>query len=505
MIRGQVSTKSRAEGPVNEELDGRGYASHGHCSEALQLLQQMQQEGPQPNNRTWTAILAGYSQQGYDKDASHLFQQMSYEGLEPNVVTWNALISGYVLHGQSQEALNVFYEMVWSGSTPDKVTYVSILKACANVLDLDQGKLIHNQLINGEESSLAVETTLIDMYAKCGSVEDAQNMFDNLLNRDIAAWNSLIAGYVLHGFLLEALRVFQQMQKEGIMPDNTTLLSIVKVCALISAPISGKLIHGITVEIGIDGDEFILSSLIDMYAQCGRFKDACRVFDRMSKIDLAGWNALVAGYADQTEYPSVYQLLEIMKAKGLVPDGVTFVSLLSACSSSGSISDGANLFNSMTEIYNISPTNEHYGCMVDILGGAGFLIEAEDLLHVVPFQPMIVPWTSLLNSCRVYNDVELAEHCFEYVMDIDEGCASAYTLMSIIYCTAGMTDDLGKMKALRQQSNAWKKPGRAYIETDGVVHGFVVGDSLHAQNDAIYEKLGFLSMQLVEEGHVWQF
>eukprot|EP00250_Pteridium_aquilinum_P021352 c25097_g15_i1 orf=1-1032(+) len=343
------------------------------------------------------------------------------------------------------------------------------------------------------------------MYAKCGSLEDAQHLFEKLSERDVVVWNSLIAGYVLHGFCLDALQIFQRMQKGGVMADNATILSILKVCSLISALISGRLIHGIAIESGTDADAFVLSSIIDMYAECGSFKDACGVFDRMPKVDIVGWNALIAGYAVQGDYPSVYQLLEGMQAKGLVPDGVTFVSLLSACGSRGSIGDGSNIFNSMREIYGITPTDEHYGCMVDLLGGAGCLIEAEDLLHVVPLQPMVVPWTSLLNSCRVHNDVDLAENCFEHVMDIDEGCASAYALMSIIYSTAGMVKDLGKIKAMRQQSNAWKKPGRAYIELDGVVHGFVVGDNLHAQSDAIYEKLVFLGMQLKEGGHVWHF
>lgn len=230
-----------------------------------------------------------------------------------------------------------------------------------------------------------------------------------------------------------------------------------------------------------------------------------RVFNKTSKIDISGWNTLIAGYAVYSDYPSVYKTLERMRMKGLNPDGVTFVSLLCACSLTGAIEDGSKLFNSMCETYGVSPTNEHFGCMVDLLGGAGCLIEAEDLLRVVPLKPKIVPWTSLLNSCRVHNDVELAEHCFQHIMDIDECCASAYTLMSIVYTTANMVNDVGKIKAMRQQSNAWKKPGEAYIELDGVVHGFVVGDDIHAQCGVIYEKLTVLRAQLKQGGHVWHF
>lgn len=284
----KVPIKACSEVQLNEILDERGFSLHGHCSEALQLLQQMQQEGPQPNNRTWTAILAGYSQQGHDKDASHLFQQMSYEGLEPNVVTWNAFISGLVLHGQNYEALNIFHQMMHEGDKPDKVTYMSILKACANVVDLQLGRLIHDQIINEEEPSVAVKTTLIDMYAKCGCLEDAQNLFNRLPDRDVVVYNSLIAGYVLHGFLSDALLLFQRMQKEGVMSDTATILSIIKVCSLIAASICGKLIHSIVVEDGADTSEFVSSSLIDMYVECGSFKDACGFSTRRQKSTYLG-------------------------------------------------------------------------------------------------------------------------------------------------------------------------------------------------------------------------
>ena len=435
-----------------------GYASHGYCCQALELLHSMQIQGPQPNHRSWTAILSGYAHYGHDKDASQLIQQMSYEGLEPNIVTWNALISGYVLHGHNEEAIQVFSQMFGGNHWPDKVTYLSLVKACASKVDLQLGKLIHNQMINDDiDIGVAIVTSLIDMYAKCGSLENAWCLFEKLSKKDVVAWNTIISGYVLHGCGMDAFCKFQQMQAEGIMPDITTLLSILKMCSLTSALNIGMIIHSSMIDSGLDVDEYAASSLIDMYAGSGSLKDAHKVFDKMPKVDLASWNALVAGYAISSDYPPVDKLLEDMQSKGLAPDGVTFVSLLSSCGFLGLVDEGSKLFNSMRETYGVSHTNEHFGCMVDLLGGSGFLLEAEDFLHVAPHQPTIVPWTSLLNSCRVFNDVDIAEHCFEHVVDMDESCASAYALMSIIYSTSGMGDDSCILKEMRQHSNAWKK------------------------------------------------
>ncbi|MCO5582123.1 hypothetical protein L7F22_036013 [Adiantum nelumboides] len=478
-----------------------GFSLHGHCSEALQLLQQMQQAGPPPNIRTWTIILAGYSRQGHDKEASQLFQQMSHEGLEPNTVTWNVLISGLVHNGHGHEAWNMYLQMMHKGGQPDEVTYMSILKACANVANLNHGRLIHEQ-ISVEEPNMAVETTLMDMYAKCGCLGDAQNLFERLSNRDVVVYNSLIAGYVLHGFLLDALLLFLRMQKEGVTENTMTFLSIIRLFSLVTAPICGKLIHGIVIEDGADMSEFVSTTLIDMYVECGSFKDACGVFDTTSKIDIATWNALIAGYAVYGDFSSVYKLLEHMRMTGLNPDGVTFTCLLSACSLTGAIEDGSYVFNFMGETYGIFHTFEHYGCMVDLFGGAGCLIEAEDLLHVMSLKPKIIPWTSLLDSCRVHNDVELAEHCFQQIVDMDDCCASAYAIMSEIYTRADMVDKLDKIKTMRQHLNAWKMPGGSYIEIGGVVHGFVVGDDIHPQRDAIYERLTVLATQLKLQGHV---
>lgn len=213
------------------------------------------------------------------------------------------------------------------------------------------------------------------------------------------------------------------------------------------------------------------------------------------------WNAIIAGYAQQNNYTMALQYFHDMQREGVKPNDITFVSLLSACSHTGLVSEGCRHFKCMREDQGIVPVLDHYNSLVDILGRAGYLNKAEDLLNSVPFQPNIVGWTCLLGHCRTHVDVDVGRRCFTRIMAADNRHAAGYMLMSKTFSHVGMQADADKIQELRNCANAYKKPGRAFIEVDNKVHFFTVQDQSHTEMDMIYEKLSRLNEQIKDQGY----
>lgn len=511
-----------------------GYALHGQGQEALEIYQQMQQEGLEPDIVTFVHLLKAcsnvpalehgklihahlmesglkldlclgstlvdmYAKCGNLEDACLVFDRLPMR----NLVTWSALISGYAHQGYGQEALQLFQQMQEEGLMADKVMFVSLLQACSSIAALEQGKQIHAHIIqSGFEVDLFVGNILVDMYAKCRSLEDAQMMFCRMPKQDVITWSALIHGCAHDGQGQVALQLFQKMQHMGLEPNGVTYICVLKACSIIAAFQQGKQIHSQIIECGFESQLFIGSTLIDMFVKCGSLEDAQRVFERLPERDVVTWSALIAGYAQHCNYVMSVQCFEAMQQTGLKPNGVTFLCLLSACSHLGLVENGCFHFRKMKEEHGLSPTIDHHNSMVDVLGRGGLLMEAEDLLETIPFRSNLVGWTSLLGSCKTHRNVTLGRRCFDCIVTMKDESARSYVLMSSIYIHAGMRADAEKVEEMRRCVNLWKKPAKAFIEMDSQVHDFTVGDTTHPQIDAIHEKLGTLNVQMREEGYV---
>lgn len=476
-----------------------GCAKHSCGQEALQLYRQMWQDGVvKPDNVTIVITLKVCSCFLDLNRGNELYAYITEEdlGLDINVVnalidmcakcgslhdaawlfnhvtsrdavTWSAMIAGYVQHGHCTAALQFFKYMLKEGVKPDSVTYASILKASSSLEDRDQGKLLHAYVIavHGEQDAI-VGSTLIDMYAKRGSLEDAHRVFDRLTEHNVVTWSALIGGYAQHGYGKEALWLFLKMQQQCIVPSGTTFVSMLTACASIALLDEGKLIHSYIIISGHELDASASGALVDMYVKCGSLEDASVMFDRSPKQSIGTWTALISGYAQHNDYPSVLKSFKQMQKEGLRPNIVTFSSLLSACSHMGLVDEGCYYFNSAREEYAILQTHEHYNCMIDLLGRTGHLNEAETLLRTLPFQPDLVAWVSLLSHCRMHNDVSLARRCFNSAMLLDDKHASAYMLMSNIYVDAGMLEDASKIQQLKASLCCTKKRRVSIVDMD---------------------------------------
>ncbi|XP_057824446.2 pentatricopeptide repeat-containing protein DOT4, chloroplastic-like isoform X2 [Cryptomeria japonica] len=484
------------------------YAKCGVLEAACQVFDNMSER----NVISWNAIIAGFARAGYSDKSLDKFCHMQKAGVEPDAISvanvlpsctlLGALRQGYAQNCLDQEALNFFRQMQIIGSKMASTTITNFLPVCARLASLYLCREIHGYIIrNGFDSDTFVNNGLIDMYAKCRSLELAYKVFDIMSPKDIISFNSMIAGYAQSSHHTRALELFRQMEQSGMKPDSVTILSILMACAHLSTPRQGKEIHNYIIRNAYELHVFVSNSLIDMYAKCGNIETAKLLFDRMPQRDVASWNTMISAYGIQGRSKDALQLFHQMEHAGLKPNHITFVAVLFACSHAGLVDDGWRYFDCMCQNC-IPPQREHYACMVDLLGRAGQLNEALDIINKMPFEPDANMWGALLAACRIHSNIELGERVADHLFEMDPENTGYYVLMSNIYAAAGRWGDVTKVRKLMEERGLKKKPGWSWIEVDSRVHAFLIGDTSHPQSENIYAILKSLSLRMKEVGYV---
>ncbi|KAI5056864.1 hypothetical protein GOP47_0028682 [Adiantum capillus-veneris] len=390
--------------------------------------------GEESNTRVANTLIDMYSKCGCLEEAFYVFDTCQ----DRDVVSWNGMMTGYVQHGEGPIVLKLLAEMQLEGLKPNEISFIDGLSACANMESLNDAYLIHSDVVkSGLDLDIMVGTTVADMYAKCRSMQDAQDIFDKLPEKASAAWNSIIAGYGDNQGEEEALKLFHAMQLEEVMLDDFTFVGALNACASICALDEGKCIYSQYIKTGYDVNIFVGSALVTMYARCGHVDDARHVFDALTEIDLFLWTVMIAGYAQHGYHQEVFELWEKMQEQGVKPDGTVFVCVLSACSHLGLLDKGLELFSSMILDHSISPTMDHFACYIDLLGRAGCLSEAEHFLERLPLQHDASVWRALLGACKNHGNLEIAKLASNRLLDLEPGDHTAYVFLSDAYASSG--------------------------------------------------------------------
>ncbi|XP_020585623.1 pentatricopeptide repeat-containing protein At4g25270, chloroplastic-like [Phalaenopsis equestris] len=277
-----------------------------------------------------------YASSGLVEKAHNLF-----DNLPPSHKTaafpWNALISGYADIGLHEDAMALYHQMEEEGVEPDRFTFPRVIKACASIGSIPHGESVHRHLVR---SGFATEpfalNALVDMYAKCGDIARARRIFDQILDRDPVAWNSMINGYIRHGLFAEAIETCRRMLVGGLELDTVTISSLLAGCASSKCNM-GLEIHGWILRRGLLLGVSVANSLITMYSMLGQLDRAKFIFSTMPEKDLVSWNAIISASRRDRRVLSIFRQME---DSGVSPDGITFVSLLSACANLGLVEDG---------------------------------------------------------------------------------------------------------------------------------------------------------------------
>ncbi|KAB2609024.1 pentatricopeptide repeat-containing protein [Pyrus ussuriensis x Pyrus communis] len=417
-----------------------------------------------------------------------------------DVVSWNSVVSGYLQSIRNRDALQVFEEML-AFTRPDNLTLVSALTACGKMGCLHLGRQIHGLVLpGGFPLDVFLGSSLIDMYVKCGRMDDARRVFDRIEQRNVVCWTSMIAGYAQSRSFKEAIELFREMRLDGVEADAAMVACAISACGHSGALDHGRWVHTYCERSGFYTKISVKNALIDMYSKCGDIIRALEIFHEMSTRNVFTWTAMITGLAMNGDSVGALEMFSQMEASSDVrPNEVTFLGVLSACSHGGFVDKGFHYFRAMAEIYKLNPRIEHYRCMVDLLGRANLLNEAEKFIRDMPIQPDVVIWRSLLFACRTYGDIDSGEFVAKRIEELEPRKFASRVLLSNLYASASRWHDVSRMRKGVALQGAQKQPGCSLIEVDGLVHEFIVADCSHCQIDSVYETVGGMNKVIRSE------
>ncbi|XP_010552432.1 PREDICTED: putative pentatricopeptide repeat-containing protein At3g11460, partial [Tarenaya hassleriana] len=449
-----------------------------------------------------TALISMYCKCGLVEEARKVFDETPVSMLLG--VCYNALISGYAANSKAFDAVSLFRRMRETGVSVDGVTMLGLVPVCTVPELLCLGMSLHGQCLkDGIDAELAVQNSFITMYMKSGSVDLGRKLFEEIPVKGLVSWNAMISGYAQNGFASHVLELYEKMKSSGVRPDPVTLVGVLSACAYLGARSIGQEVELLIEANGFVSNVFLCNTLINMHARCGNLAKARAFFDRIPIKNIVSWTGMIGGYGMHGLGEKGLELFDEMVRSGLRPDGTVFVMVLSACSHSGLTERGLDYFTAMEREYKLEPGPEHYSCVVDLLGRAGQLDEARELIESMPIEPDSTVWGSLLGACKIHRNVDMAELAFERVIQIEPTNVGYYVLMSNIYSDTKNVEGVSKIRAMMRERNFRKEPGYSYVEHKGRVHLFLVGDKSHEQTEEIYRMLDELEtfiMEIGEEG-----
>lgn len=448
-----------------------------------------------------------YSQLDCIEHARQVFDKT----LSKTIYVWNAIFRALTLAGDGEEVLRLYRRMNRVGIPSDRFTYTYVLKACVTseslIWLLRKGKEIHAHILrHGYESHVHIMTTLVDMYARLGCVSNASYVFNAMPMRNVVSWSAMIACFAKNGKPLQALELFSQMMLEtrDMLPNSVTMVSVLQACASLAALEQGKLIHAYILRRGLDSILPVISALVTMYARCGDLELGQRVFNQMKKRDVISWNSMISSYGIHGFGIKAIEVFQEMVSTGVSPSPISFVSVLGACSHSGLVEEGKFLFQSMIKDHGITPTVEHIACMVDLLGRANQLDEAAKIIQDMRMEPGPKVWGSLLGSCRIHGNVELAERASKRLFELEPTNAGNYVLLADIYAEAGMWNEVKRVKKLIEDKGLQKVSGCSLIEVNRKIYSLTSVDELNPQIEQIHALLLKLSSEMKAKGYIPQ-
>ncbi|KAL1195229.1 Pentatricopeptide repeat-containing protein [Cardamine amara subsp. amara] len=452
----------------------------------------------------------------------------------PNTYLHNTMIRSLSLIDEPNAhslAVKVYRKFWTLCSKPDTFTFPFVLKISVRVSDVWFGRQIHNQtVVFGFDNSVHVVTGLIQMYSSCGDLRDARKVFDEMRVRDVTVWNALLAGYgkmgemdeamsllemmpccvrnvvswtcVISGYAKsgrasEAIEVFQRMLLENVEPDEVTLLAALSACADLGSLELGERICSYVNHRGMNRAVSLSNTLIDMYAKSGNITKALEEFESVTERNVVTWTTIITGLATHGLGAEALAMFNRMVKAGVKPNDVTFIAVLSACSHVGWVDLGKSLFSSMRLKYGIQPNIEHYGCMIDLLGRAGKLREAEEfVIKSMPFEANAAIWGSLLAASNVHHDLELGERALNQLIKLEPNNSGNYMLLANLYSNLGRWDESRMMRKMMKGIGVKKLAGESSIEVENRVYKFISGDLSHPQVQKIHEILQQIDLQI---------
>ncbi|KAI3794020.1 hypothetical protein L1987_36645 [Smallanthus sonchifolius] len=414
---------------------------------------------------TKTALIDMYSKCNSCDKAREIFDTMK----DKDVISFNVMMAGSLQNGHAHEAIKLFHNMRRSGLTENEATVLTIVSAFSDLKDIRQGGSIHGFMItHGFESKTDIANQVMYLYVKCDYIDYARQVFDQINHKDLVSWTSMMMGYENLGHSNEVITLFYKMMnsEKELYPDVVTLTCLLQAFSRLGCLCQIKEIHCHVIRASMEDEITIMNSLLTNYSKCGMYKTSRDLFGQMGTKCIASWNTMIAASGMHSDCFGALELINQMKKENIVPDDVTFMSALSSCSHAGLIEEGLNLFKMMKEEYGLVPGEEHYGCVVDLLGRAGQLKEAFDFLKCVPPAQSGSALGALVAACRVHGNSEMGEALGRWLLDFDPENSSSYGLVSNLYAESERWNEAAHVRATAKHRGLKTTTGFSLIEID---------------------------------------
>lgn len=375
------------------------------------------------------------------------------------------------------------------------------IRACASIGSQVFGKQIHAAVCkHGFESNIPVMNSLLDMYCRCIGLNEADRLFRGMQETNVITWNTMVAGYEKSD-PNEALNLYSRMEFEGFTPNSFTFTSVIAALANMAILGVGEQVHGKIVKRGLENNLGVANSLIDMYAKCGSVMSSYKIFNEMSSKNVVSWTSMIIGYGNHGHGKEALDLFDKMVGSGVRPDLIVFFAVLNACSHTGLVDEGLGYFKSMVSDYNITPDKEIYKCVVDLLGRAGRVKEAYDLIDRMPFIPDESVWGAFLGACKVHKLGEFGKLAANRVLELRPSVAGTYLALANIYAADEKWGDFARIRKLLRKMGSKKEAGRSWVEVKNEIYSFVAGDKLGSHIEWVYEAVDLLGLHMKEGGY----
>lgn len=464
------------------------------CSSGMSIWEGLQTQSLVMKIGLWldsyvsTSYVNMYAKLGKVECARKVFDEIA----KRSIVSWTALLGGYVKSGGISNARMLFDEMPMK----DPAAFNLMIDGYVKLGEMESARHLFDEM---PERNVISWTSMIYGFCQIGDIESAHSFFESMPDRNLYSWNVMISGYCQNKQPQEALRLFYEMQlKTSIQPDEVTIVSILPAIADLGALDLGNWFHQFVQKKKLDRKSNVCTALVDMFAKCGEIGKARMVFDGMSEREAASWNALINGLAVNGCGLQALEVFMEMQHDGYKPNEVTLLGVLSACNHAGLLQEGKRWFGAMEVEFGLMPEIEHYGCIIDLLGRAGLLDEAENLINTMPYKPNGIILSSFLFACGYYKNAMRAEKVIKKFAAVEPWNDGNYIILRNLYAMEKRWRDVEEIKSLMREKGANKEVGCSVIEIDGGVKEFVAGDRMHSQEQQIHSMLGQLFVHMEE-------
>ncbi|CAH9094863.1 unnamed protein product [Cuscuta epithymum] len=463
----------------------RSFVHSNRPLRALELYAEMLEARFSPNSYAFSSIVKSCTLLWALEAGESVHGQVCKHGFESHVHVLTCLVDFYSNLGKVFESRLLFDGIPERGK--DSVLWSAMVSALVREGDMSSAREVYDKM---PEKNTASWNTMIHGYASVGDVESAELLFNKMPQKNLISWTTMIKCYSHNKMHMKSLELFEDMNKQGIKPDEVTMTTIVSACAHIGFLDYGREMHLYITQNGFDLDSYIGSALVDMYAKCGSLERSLVVFLKLKEKNLFCWNSVIDGLAVHGYAEGALAMFDRMEKENIRPNSVTFVSVLSACCHAGLVEEGRRRFFDMTFEYKILPRVEHYGCMVDLLCKSGLLEEAFEVIKRMRMEPNAVIWGALLGGCRTHKNFDMARIALDNLTILEPNSTGNYALLLSMYAEANTWPEVSRIRADLKASGVEKEfPGSSWIEVEKTVHQFSACTTCHPASQEIYSLL----------------